>query len=179
MKENYSFSSFNKYSYFFISDAISRVMSFDKAPVIICVGSDLVVGDSLGPLIGTMIRKSNIDAFVYGTLENPITANEIPRLNERVRSAHPKSSVLVIDAAVGSADDIGMIRILNHGIKPGLGVNKDLEKIGDCSVIGVVAPKDGGRSLRTTRLNLIYGMAEQISLAISSLIKKQKKSVNY
>jgi hypothetical protein len=46
-------------------------------------------------------------------------------------------------------------------------------------VIGVVAPKDGGRSLRTTRLNLIYGMAEQISLAISSLIKNQKKSVNY
>ena len=79
-------------------------MSFDKAPVIICVGSDLVVGDSLGPLIGTMIRKNNIDAFVYGTLENPITANEIPRLNERVRSAHPKSPVLVIDAAVGTAE---------------------------------------------------------------------------
>lgn len=174
MNKTFSYSAFNKYSYMFLSDALNRVNPISKTPVIICVGSDLVLGDSLGPLIGTMIRNNGCDAFVYGSLGNLVTAKDIPNLNERIRKTHPKSPILVVDAAVGDREDVGMIRVIDKGIKPGLGVNKDLEKIGDYSVIGIVAPKDGGRSLSKTRLNLIYLMAEQISLGISRHIEKQK-----
>ena len=174
MGKTFSYSTFNKYSYMFLTDALNQVNPINKTPVVICVGTDLVVGDSLGPLIGTMIKKSGVDAFVYGTLNNLVTAKDIPRLNERIRKTHPKSPILVVDAAVGEDSDVGMIRVIDNGIKPGLGVNKDLEKIGDYSVIGVVAKKDGGKALSRTRLNLIYLMAGQISEGILNHIKKQK-----
>ena len=42
--------------------------------VICCIGTPKVKGDSLAPKIGDELIKSNINAFVYGTSQYPITA---------------------------------------------------------------------------------------------------------
>ena len=43
-------------------------------PVILCIGTDKVPGDSLGPVVGDLlIMKYNIDAFVYGHAQSPST----------------------------------------------------------------------------------------------------------
>ena len=39
---------------------------YQKMPVIVCVGTDGVVGDCLGPLVGTMLKEKNLPAFIYG-----------------------------------------------------------------------------------------------------------------
>ena len=40
-------------------------------PVILCIGSDLAVGDSLGPVTGTMLQKKDgsFSGYIYGTLK--------------------------------------------------------------------------------------------------------------
>ena len=51
-----------------------------KVPVIVCIGSDLVVGDSLGPYVGSkLVNSIGNKAYVYGTLKSPITAKEIEK----------------------------------------------------------------------------------------------------
>lgn len=164
--KSFSFSTFNDYAYYFISDALNDVKNKRGKPVVVCIGSDLVLGDSLGPLTGTMLKRKNADVYVYGVLNNPVTAKEIPNINERLKKTHPNSPILSIDAAVGDKDDVGTIRIFDKGIKPGLGVNKDLERVGDYSIIGVVADKTNKNTLLRTRLNLVYKMADQISNAV-------------
>ena len=53
------------------------------APVILCIGSDLSVGDSLGPLCGTMLsERTGADIFVYGTLKKTVTAKEVRYMSE-------------------------------------------------------------------------------------------------
>ena len=47
-------------------------------PAIVCVGSDRVAGDSLGPLTGSILQKCGADAFLYGTLGRTVTAREVP-----------------------------------------------------------------------------------------------------
>ena len=141
-----------------------------KMPVIICVGTDGVVGDSLGPLVGSMLKEKKLPAFIYGELFNPITAKQIEGIKEFVSKAHPDSQVLVIDSAVGEQEEIGLIKICDYGIKPGLGAKKDLPKLGDVSIMGIVEKRGKVEKLKSTRLRLIYKMALSISSALEKHI---------
>ena len=168
----YSFNALNEYSQDGIADALKRFNIARKRPIIVCIGSDLVLGDSLGPLVGTMLLRRKVDAFIYGTLSYPVTAKEIVYAKTQLKILHPDSFIVAIDAAVGDFEDIGLVKVADNGLKPGLGVNKNLGTIGDCSIIGVVA----GKSLKNyelfnmTRLNLIYTMAEKIAAGITDFI---------
>ena len=79
------------------------------------------------------------------------------------------------DAAVGDPDDVGLIRVMDKGLKPGLGVDKKLGTIGDLSIIAVVAAKSlqNYNLFNLTRLNLIYKMAETIASGIEKYISSQ------
>ena len=74
---SYSFCLFNDYTSTGIGSALSEMHNDAGVPIILCIGSDLVLGDSLGPLIGTLLLKRNVEAYVYGTLGSPITAKEV------------------------------------------------------------------------------------------------------
>lgn len=140
----------------------------DSTPIFVCVGSDLVLGDSLGPLVGTLLRNKKLNAYVYGTLNFPITAKEIEYVRKYIKIMHKKSKIVCIDASIGDASDIGVIKIKGSGIKPGLGVNKDIEEIGDVSIIGIVASKsiENVNLYNLTRLNLVYKLADTIANGI-------------
>lgn len=145
-----------------------------RPPVIICVGSDLSVGDSLGPVTGTKLKEklSGLNVFIYGTLSKPITAHEVKYTEEFIRSTHPDSPVIAIDAAVGVPGDIGLIKIAGRSLQPGSGANKKLSKIGDVSIMGIVAEKSlfNYALFSSTRLNMVYKMAEIISSGVSSFV---------
>ena len=73
----YSFNFFNSLAPSGIVLALHQlVKTFSAPPVILCIGSDLAIGDSLGPICGTMLKekKSDPNAFIYGTLKSPVTA---------------------------------------------------------------------------------------------------------
>ena len=153
-------------------------------PVVVCIGSDLAIGDSLGPITGSMLKykTQGLGVFLYGTLSAPITAKEIKYMREFLRETHRKSPIIAIDAAVGEKGDIGLIKIDDTPIKPGAGANKKLGSLGDISIMGIVAEKSIANYglLNTTRLNLVYSMAEIISEGISTLLweKLGKKGVH-
>ncbi len=170
--DEYIVNAFNEYSSEFISESLKKLNIKNKRPIFCCIGSDLVLGDSLGPLTGTFLKKEKVNAYIYGTLNFPITAKEVETAGEFLRKSHPNSVIISIDAAVGNEDDVGLIKIFNHGIKPGLGVNKDLREIGDISIIGIVSKKtkNNFELYNLTRLNLIYKMSEKISKGILGFV---------
>ena len=171
-RETFSFDAFNRCTNNYITTALNSCNKEDKTPIIVCIGSDLILGDSLGPLIGTMLVKRKIQTYVYGTLNSPITAKEITYAKNNLNLLHPNAFVISIDAAVGNSEDVGLVKVSNRGLKPGLGVSKNLGIIGDCSVIGVVAEKSlqNYNLFNLTRLNLIYKMAETIADGIEKYL---------
>lgn len=148
--------------------------AFDKPPVIVCVGSDLVIGDCLGPITGSMLKykTQGLNVFLYGTLASPVTAKEIGYMRAFLKETHKGSQVIAIDAAVGQEGDVGLIKITDSPLLPGAGANKKLGSIGDLSILGIVAEKSISNYslLNTTRLNLVYTMAEIISESLSTLL---------
>lgn len=143
-------------------------------PVIVCIGSDLAIGDSLGPITGSMLKfkTQGVKSFLYGTLAAPVTAKEIRYMRTFLKETHPGSQVIAIDAAVGNEGDIGLVKLNDTPLHPGAGANKRLGALGDISVMGVVAEKSVSNYglLNTTRLNLVYTMAEMISDGIAALL---------
>lgn len=189
----YTFNVFNKHAANGITMALDalfnahlpptdKIQRIPAPPVVVCIGSDLAIGDSLGPIVGSMLRykTQGLGAFVYGTLKTPVTAKEIKLLRAFLRSTHKGRTVIAIDAAVGESGDVGLIKVNPNPLYPGAGANKKLGSIGDLSVLGIVAEKSIGNYglFNTTRLNLVYSMAEIISDAVSALLwEKVKTSV--
>lgn len=138
-----------------------------QTPVVVCIGSDLSVGDSLGPLVGTMLKKllAEHNIFVYGTLAKPVTAHEVGFINQFIQQSHPGKKIIAVDAAVGKAEDVGLIKISPKGVKPGSGADKKLAAVGDVSIMGIVAEKSlfNYALFSATRLNMVYRMATIIA----------------
>lgn len=175
MQTEYSFNLYNSLAPSGTVIALKKVLpSHSGAPVVICIGSDLSIGDSLGPIVGTLLKEKlrGLNCYIYGTLSKPITAHEVKYLNQFIKSTHPENPVIAIDAAVGNAGDIGLIRICKHGVKPGSGANKKLARVGDVSIIGIIAEKSvfNLSILSATRLNIVYRMANIIAEGVSTYI---------
>ena len=171
---------FNQYSRF-AKEGICHVlhnMTKDDAtlPVFVCIGSDLVIGDSLAPLVGTMLREKNAPAFVYGSLQSTVTAKELSAAGKFIRQTNPKGKRIVIDAAVGDRNELGLIKVRSGPLTPGSGVHKKLPPIGDISILGIVAERSVlSYSLSDlTRLKMVYCMAQTISDAVCLLLNRIK-----
>lgn len=168
------------------SENLTEFLDKDALPVIVCVGSDLAIGDSLGPICGSMLqyKTQGINAYIYGALSAPVTAKEIPYLRAFLAETHRGSQILAIDAAVGEDGDVGLIKLSDTPLLPGAGAKKKLGAVGDISLLGIVAEKSVANYglLNTTRLNLVYTMAEIISDGIAALLweraSKNKLSAN-
>lgn len=164
----YSFNLYNSLASDGAYAALKKILKKSSAPpVVLCIGSDLSVGDSLGPLVGTMLksRLKKLNVYVYGTLSKPITAHEVRYINNFLSNTHPDSTVIAVDAAVGNAADVGLIKISEKALKPGSGAQKNLNRVGDAAIMGIVAEKSlfNYALFSATRLNMVYRMAKIIS----------------
>lgn len=171
----YSFNLYNSLAADGEAVALKKILpEAEAAPIILCVGSDLSVGDSLGPVTGTKLKErlKGLNLYIYGTLSKPITAHEVKYMNEFLRQTHPNSPIIAIDAAVGAAGDVGLIKIAKRGLKPGSGANKKLARVGDVSIMGIVAEKTmfNYSLFSATRLNVVFRMAEIIADGVSTYV---------
>lgn len=171
----YSFNLYNKLASTGLLMALKNLLSGEeKPPVILCIGSDLVIGDSLGPVTGTLIQNKTrgIPCYVYGNLSAPVTAKEVKYVDSFLRKTHPGRKIIAIDAAIGEEGDVGLIKVNNQPLKPGSGAKKKLGKVGDISILGIVAEKSlfNYAVLGNIRFNIVYKMSDIISESISSYL---------
>lgn len=137
--------------------------------VIVCIGTDRSTGDSLGPLIGTLLEDKSISTFhIYGTLNDPIHAvNLEDKLNE-IMQKHFNPFIIGIDACLGRLKSVGHIQLGEGPVKPGAGVNKELPSVGHLHITGIVNVSGFMEFfvLQNTRLNLVFNMAKTIANGI-------------
>lgn len=170
---DFSFHVFNSMAPVSMSMALKRLIGdVDTPPVVVCIGSDLAIGDSMGPITGTLLRRkpSQFTGYVYGDLRSPITAKEIKYIKNYLKQTHPKSKIIVVDAAIGDESEIGLLKVSDTPLRPGSGVNKRLGEIGDVSILGIIAKKTtfSYSQLNLTRLNTVYMMADTASKALQN-----------
>ncbi len=109
----------------------------------VCIGNGKIIGDSLGPLIGTVLEKNkrliqnNVKIDVIGTFENPILYYNVEEFIKNIDS-QDYSEIVIIDSALGSKENIGKVMITPAEILIGVGVNRGRMVKGDIILKGVV-----------------------------------------
>ncbi|MFZ7942360.1 MULTISPECIES: spore protease YyaC [Bacillaceae] len=158
-----------------------NIPSVTSRPIVfICIGTDRSTGDSLGPLVGSLLEEKNIESFyVYGTLDDPIHAVNLVEKLKEIRAKHADPYIIGIDACLGKIKNVGVIQVGNGPVKPGAGVNKDLPAVGDMHITGIVNVSGFMEFfvLQNTRLNLVMKMAKTIAGGIyQASVSYQKQS---
>lgn len=138
-------------------------------PVLLCIGSDRVTGDSLGPIIGSRLSSLLPEYFsIYGTLERPVHALNLSDTLHSIYKNHPDRLLIAVDASLGTQKHQGYVTVAHGSLSPGAGVNKTLESAGDISITGIVNINNrfSHLMLQTTRISIVMMLAECISKGI-------------
>jgi len=143
----------------------------ERETVVICIGSDRVSGDMLGPLVGSALREEyRLPCPVYGWIGESVNGLNLEEYLAMVRVKHPHSLLIAVDAALGKTEDVGKVRLKKGGIKAGGALERKGEKIGDLGVIGVVASERPAREVYAALLSVPFSLVESLAARIALLI---------
>ena len=137
--------------------------------VFLCIGSDRVTGDCLGPYIGHQLSQKEIHGvYVYGTLYHPVHALNLEKASDFIHTHHPQGLVIAIDASLGQKKHLGYVTIADGALYPGAGVQKELPPVGDIHITGIVNISGmlEQLTLQTTRLSTVISLADTITQGI-------------
>lgn len=135
----------------------------------LCIGTDRSTGDSLGPLIGYKLKERGVkNARVMGTLDHPVHAMNLEACMDRLAEKFPNALVVAVDASVGNVEHVGFVTLGRGPLKPGLGVKKELDAVGDIFITGIVGSSRSGDPLmlQSIRLSIVMRLADCISRSI-------------
>ncbi|MEH7502811.1 spore protease YyaC [Neobacillus drentensis] len=163
-----------------IVNKLKEILSHtSKEIVILCVGSDRSTGDSLGPIVGTMLTETDIPFPIYGTLEKPVHALNIKKMLKDINQTHKEPFILGIDACLGDERQIGFIFLKEGSLIPGMAVNKKLPSVGEYhmkAVVNYLDPLFPAQSLNNTRLFTVVMIAEVIIKIITQAVLGEHSS---
>ncbi len=153
--------------------AYYKVASFikdyiNKDTIIVCIGTDRCIGDSLGPIVGSMLEYKGFPLPIYGTIKEPIHALNINKRIDEIKKLHPGKNIIGIDACLGDKKSIGQIQARNYSVHPGVGVGKSLPDVGEVSIIGVIDSNDNKEifNSKNIRLDFVMKMATVITQSL-------------
>lgn len=164
-----------------LSSLLHGHFSNTSMPVFVCIGTDLVTGDSLGPMVGSWLHCSSAFPYtVYGTLTSPVHAMNLKDTMEQITLRHPDSPIIAIDACLGTRRHLHYITIAPGALSPGAGVNKCLGRVGDISITGIIniSGEYAHMILQTTRPSAVMAMAQCITKGILLACSEHSKQMS-
>lgn len=148
-------------SFSYCLSSMLRRYNRKKRPLIfVCIGTPSILGDCLGPVIGSILSEAfpadtKYPTEIYGTLDAPVHALNFQNTCREIKKRHQEPFIIAIDAALGNASQSGFILLKKGPLCPGKGVGKKLPPIGHLQIAGVFqdifAPAAGLEMARFSR----------------------------
>ena len=114
------------------ANTLRRKMKFSKEETIfVCIGSNKVVWDSIGPYVGSILKEKIGEKYVIGDLENNICSQK------DLKSYYPivkNKFVVAIDSAITENNLSGEIFVTEKPIVMGMGVYQNKGIVGDIGI---------------------------------------------
>ena len=157
-----------------LKDIIKKNNRYNLPIKVACIGTDLSLYDTLGPLVGTMLLEKGVDEkFIEGTLDNPLHR---PRLeSEDYDLDSNKYFIIAGDACVlNEEDDNGFYDvIIDHSpIYPAGGIGAICKPIGNASIkVMVKEPSPISALISDNRFRNIYSSAKLVVDVLYDILK--------
>lgn len=142
------FSFFKKQKYFWLNgledgakeqftEKLKKLIPKGRSPIVfLCIGTPLIPGDCLGPVIGSYLKLYGLKN-VYGTLDEPVHAENIEKYRKIIENQYTRPTIVAIDASIGLKSQTGYITLRKGALKPGSAVGKKIQPIGHIEITGV------------------------------------------
>lgn len=115
---------------------LTEILRHTKRPIFICVGTPKIVGDSLGPLVGSKVLAQIPGIPLYGTFEAPVHARNITVVLKQVMKSHPDATLIGVDSSMSSQARVGYICLNGGKLRPGIAVRGGLPAFGEYKLYG-------------------------------------------
>ena len=152
--------------------------------IFLCVGTDKIIGDAIGPIVGTKLEKElekdntnykakNIN--IYGKIGDTLNFKNARGLIQFMEKQYKNPFIVTIDAALSERDNIGEI-IINEGkIELGNSLGKGIEWNSNINIKGVVGnyssnPQKNMETLKNVQLHSAIAMSQNIYQGIHKII---------
>ena len=123
----------------FVKQLQLKLRNNSKELLFLCIGTNKIIGDSFGPMVGTKLTKLNKNINILGNMNEPMGRININKKIEEIKKYQKEKYIIAIDSAISSKkENIGKIFITNSSMILGNGINKNILKIGDISIKAVV-----------------------------------------
>lgn len=111
----------------------------NKKIVVINVGTDKVIFDSFGPILGQLLKERNYNHIItYGSLEYTLNATNLEKDFKIIKEKHANDFIIATDACLIGENSIFNIDDLSFklcGVDPGKGLCRELPSIGSMTIL--------------------------------------------
>lgn len=150
--------------------------SIGKSEIVICnIGTSKCLGDSVAPIVGSMLKKRKLDIRIYGNLDDQITALNVDDYAHYIKR-YSDALIIAIDSSISEELDVGTVKLRSKPVVAGLGMRDIGTSIGDISIVAITSKDRQDLLSRKTDVKIIYKMAEDIANIIINLDDKLKRS---
>jgi len=130
--------------------------------VIVCVGTDKICGDSLGPMVGNLLRhRYRVPCPVYGVEGRTVNGANLERYRAFLAAHYAGVPVIAVDAALGESTEVGHVRYRLGGVQAGGALGRHDATVGHLAVLGVVGEK--GKDALSTLLEVPFALVERLA----------------
>ncbi len=147
-------------------------------PVILCIGTGNIIGDSLGPAVGDrLVMKYGIDAYVYGRTVRPVNGVNYTHYLGHISKHHKRNFIIAVDACMGDKEDIGRIKCTKGGLTAGGALNKGLARVGHVGILGIVAEarQNNFEELKKVDQAFIDALSDAVAELVNRLVSRIKR----
>lgn len=136
--------------------------------VIVCIGTDRVVYDAIGPFTGYFLEnqiKDFLNVHLYGTILDVVNSVNVEQTRKDIYEKYENPIIIAIDSCLSDNYEKYNLCLQDTPVHPGAGVDKKLTPIGDMSILGIIGNKRNIDKLMP-RIQTIMYISKIISNAI-------------
>lgn len=138
---------------------LKRKIQLQKNLIFVCIGTSEILWDSIGPLVGSYLKKKIDNKYVIGDMEKNICSNnDLIKYYSKLKNRY----IVAIDVALNN-ELKNDIYITNKAISMGIAFNNNKGDIGNLSI------KAGISNWKTITYSEVENLARFISNGILSL----------
>ena len=132
---------------------------------VLCIGTPKVVGDSVGPRVGSLLKAAELPdrIKIIGCTDEPVHRGNLAFMLMSLRN---DALLVCVDAAL--SNNFPAINIRTGPMQPGVAVSDELPKLGDVSVLCRVA--ETTKDLHFCSEGYVNGIAEETATILTTLL---------
>ena len=151
-----------------LQNMFASALARNQTIVCVCVGTDSVLGDCFGAVVGDQLLTLNLPIFLYGNTHNNVCARNINATMNVINLVHPDALIVVVDTMCSSDKAcIGDIVLSDEYV----GVNPSVKISADLFIYGITTYLSPTRHNLYARLNLIQSLSKTLCQCLSNAVQ--------